>query len=234
MPMVGDGELAGDPLGECSGHPLQDEAVGPGLLQGLGIIEQSLGRVGGAALDAVATQLVHRLGGQADVAHHRDAGLGHAPDRLGHGLAAFQLDRLDVALLEQAGAAAQGLFGVGLVAAEGQIPHQVRALAAARDGAAVVDDVVEGDGDGVFVALNHHAQAVPHQHGVDLGGFDEAGEGGVVAGDHDDALVGSALLLADGVGADARHRSGPFVPGAAHRLRAKALRSQAKGGSTVG
>ena len=53
----------------------------------------------------------------------------------------------------------------------------------------VVGHLVQLDRDGVGLALHHHADAVAHEDHVDAGQVDEAGERGVVGGDHGDPLL---------------------------------------------
>ena len=69
-------ERLGDPLGDRSRHHLEDDCEGAGGLQGEGVVEEVLRRVGSAALDAVAAVRSVRLGAQPDVAHDGDAGVG--------------------------------------------------------------------------------------------------------------------------------------------------------------
>jgi hypothetical protein len=61
----GDGEGLGELVREDLGDALQDDGVGPRVLEGLGV-EQELGaRLVGAALDLVPAELVDGLGGEA-------------------------------------------------------------------------------------------------------------------------------------------------------------------------
>ena len=62
------------------------------------------------------------------------------------------------------------------------------ALDAAADRAGVVDDVVEGHRDGGGLALDDHAQGVADQEDVGSTTIAQAREGGVVTGNHGDAL----------------------------------------------
>ena len=58
----------------------------------------------------------------------------------------------------------------------------------------MVDHVVEGDLQGVFVALDDHPEAVVDQHHVGASLIDETRHRGVIGGDHGDLLAGLHLL----------------------------------------
>ena len=91
-----------------------------------GVGEQLLG-AGATALHPVAAEGVLALRREADVRHHRDAGLGQQPDLRGHADAALELDRLGAALLHQPHGRLERLLGSGLVAAERQVGDDQRA-----------------------------------------------------------------------------------------------------------
>ena len=114
-----------------------------------------------AALHHVAAHLVHRLRGEAEVAHHRDAGADDARSIVSANSAppsSFTLPTPPSATRRPA--LLHRLVDRGLVAHERQVADDVRPLRAAGDGAAVVDHLVHGDGQGRVVALDHHAQRV--------------------------------------------------------------------------
>ena len=60
-------------------------------------------------MDLIAAELVHRLGRQPDIAHHRHAGIHDGPNRILHGDAAFELDRLRAGFLEKTSGIVQRL-----------------------------------------------------------------------------------------------------------------------------
>ena len=74
-----------------------------------------------AALDPVAAELVLALRGEADVAHHRDAGVGDLADLVGDADAALELHRVAAALLHEPDGGRQRLDRALLVGAEGQV-----------------------------------------------------------------------------------------------------------------
>ena len=73
MPMVGIDSACGDPRGQLGGHALEHDRERARRLQRLGVVQQLLA-VLAAALHPVAAERVHRLRGQPEVRHHRDAG----------------------------------------------------------------------------------------------------------------------------------------------------------------
>jgi len=123
------------------------------------------------------------------VAHDGDTRLDDGLDGACAALAALELDRLGLALLHQPAGVGQRLLRGDLVGHEGQIDGEVGALQPSRHAGSVVDHVFEGDAQGVGVALDHHAQAVTHQHHVHPGRVGQAGHGVVIGGDHHDFLV---------------------------------------------
>ena len=190
-----DVELLGDDARDVDGHRLEDDGVGAGFLQGHGVVQQADGGGGRLALHLVAAELVDRLRRQAEVAHHRDAGLDEQAHRLGDARAALQLDGLRAALLEHAAGVAQGVGGAGLVAHERHVGDDVRLAGGADDGLHVVQHLVHGHGDRGVVAEDDVAEAVADEDERDAGLFDEAGGRVVVGGDHDDLLAASLHRL---------------------------------------
>ena len=80
-----------------------------------------------------------------------------------------------------------------MVAAVGHVDDEQGALDGAADGAGVVQHVVHGDAEGVWVAEDGHAEGVADEEDVDAGLVDQAGGGVVVGGEGGDG--GGALLL---------------------------------------
>ena len=136
---------------------------------------------------------MYRLGRQADVAAYRDAAVGEEAHRLGHVLAALDLDHLGAGGHQLHGVA-EGQFRGFLVGAEGHVGDDQGAVAAPGHHGGVVDHVGQGHRQGGIVALHHHAEGIAHQHGIDPGVVAEAGKAGVVAGQHGDFLAGGPEL----------------------------------------
>jgi hypothetical protein len=153
----GDGQLRGDDARQLHRHALQHDGVGAGLLDGLGVAQDGPRALRVLALDLEAAHGVHRLGREADVAHHRDAGAHHLLDGLADLLAALELHALGAALLEEAAGVEQRLVHAALVGHERHVGHHVGAADASADGARVVDDVFERDRQRGGLALDDHA-----------------------------------------------------------------------------
>ena len=100
-----DHQLLGDLRGDVAGHHLHHDRERAGVLDGVGVGEDPLGRVA-AALDAVAAEGVLALRGEADVGHHRDAALAEPGDLRRHLDAALELHAVGEALLHEAAAVA--------------------------------------------------------------------------------------------------------------------------------
>ena len=90
--------------------------------------------------------------------HDGNTGLSHALDDGRTALSTFELDGLDTAFLHQTQGVVDGIVSRALIGPKGQVANKVWPLAAPSHCAAVIDDLVEGDGNGVLMALDHHAQ----------------------------------------------------------------------------
>ena len=107
--------------------------------------------------------MVHRLRLQPDVRHHRYAAFGQASNGVGDDLAAFELDRLRTALLQQPRCVAQRVGGVRLVSHERHVGDDQRSAGATNDRLGVVDNVVQCHRNGGIQTENDFAQRVAHQ-----------------------------------------------------------------------
>ena len=76
-----------------------------------------------------------------------------------------------------------------VIAAEGHVGDDERAAHGAAHGAGVVQHLVHGDGEGVFVAEHDHGERVADQDQVDAGLVDQARGGIVVGGERGDGLA---------------------------------------------
>ena len=96
------------------------------------------------------------------MAHDRDGRPREPAHLVAEVRAAFQLDGLGPAFLDQPTGIAHGVGHGNLAAHEGHVAdHQGRACAA-RHSRAMADHVLQGDGEGVRVAQHDHAQRIPH------------------------------------------------------------------------
>src|SRR5690606_22048732 len=64
-----------------------------------------------------------------------------------------------------------------------------RAPSAAGDRSTVINDVLEGDGQGGLVALYDHAEGIADQQHINLTFVEKLREGGVVGSEHGDLLT---------------------------------------------
>ena len=192
-----DVQLPGDEGGQLGGHALQHHHKSPCFLDGQGILQDLPGSVFSLALDLEAPHGVAGLGGHPHVGAYRDAAGGDGPDPVADRRAPFQLHGVGAGLLHQPAGVGHRLLHGDLIAHKGHVHHHEGGLAGPGHAAAVDDHLLHGDGEGVRIALHGHAQAVPHQDGVDAGLIHEAGGGVVVAGQLGDVLP-SGLLLRQG------------------------------------
>ena len=87
--------------------------------------------------------------------------LGEGADQLD--ARAFDLDGFGAGLLDEANGVGEALGDRAVIAAEGHVGDDQRAAHGAAHGAGVVQHLIHGDGEGVFVAQNHHGQRVADQ-----------------------------------------------------------------------
>lgn len=146
----------------------------------------------GFALYLETTQLVDRLRRQPDVSLHRYAGCYDATHLLGYRLAAFELNRLRPAFLDETCGVAHGILGRDVVGHKGHVADYKGVLGPANNRFCVVDHFIHRHWDGGFVAQHNHAQAVAHKENGDARLIGKLRYGVIVGGDHSDLL---ALLL---------------------------------------
>ncbi len=109
---------------------------------------------------------------------------------------AFDLDGFGAGLLDEADGVGDGLGDRAVIAAEGHVGHDERAAHGAAHGARVVQHLVDGDGQRVFVAEDDHGERVADEDEIDAGLVDKARGGVVVGGERGDGLA-LALHLAE-------------------------------------
>ena len=200
-----DHQLLGDLGGDVAGDHLHHDGERAGVLNGVGIGEDPLGRVA-AALDPVTAEGVLALRREPDVGHHRDAALAEPGDLRGHLDAALELHAVGEALLHEPGGGGVGLLGRGLVGAEREVADDERAVDRAADGAGQREQLVDGDRDGGLVGVDVVGRRVSDQEHVDAGLVEGRGGVLVVGGEHRE-LLAALLELAEVVGADPLHRA---------------------------
>ena len=134
------------------------------------------------------------------MAHDGDAGLDHAPDGRDASTAALEFYRVSAGFLQNAAGVANGLVIIDLIAEEGHIDNHQGPIGSAGNHTAVVDHLVEGDGQAIGQALNHHSQRIAHQKAVDTCLVEEQGGGVVVGGGGGGVSAGGDGGVAEGVG----------------------------------
>jgi hypothetical protein len=115
------------------------------------------------------------LRGEADVGHDRDTGLHHGADCGCVVRAAFDLDGVGQAFLEEADTGGDGLLRGDLVAAEGQVGHHQGPFGGPGDGAAQGEQLVHGDRQAGLVAEHVVGGGISHQEHLDAGGVENLG-----------------------------------------------------------
>ena len=109
---------------------------------------------------------------------------------------AFDLDGFSAGFFDKADGVGDALGDRAVIAAEGHVGHHQRATHGAAHGARVVQHLVHGDGERVFVAEDHHGQRVADKDEIDAGLVDQPRGGVVVGGERGDGLA-LALHLAE-------------------------------------
>ncbi len=188
IPIVGMRRRAVIAAASCSGHELEDDREGAGLLDGQRIGQQRSGLLTGLALDPDLADRVDRLGRQADVAHHRDPGLDDRLDRARRADATFDLDGLGTTLLEESPGILQCLVGVG-IGEERHVGDDERVLRPPRHGPDVVEHVGHGHPDLVLVAEDRPADRIADEQDRHAGFVEQLRRGVVVGRKHRDPLA---------------------------------------------
>ena len=152
------------------------------------VAQHLLGRSLLAALHTKAADLVHGLRLQTQVRAHGDIMIREELDDLDLARTAFELHHLCAALLHQTHGILERLLFRG-VSHERHVRHQERAVQTLRDRLAVIDHVVERDGHGRVVTLDHHAERIADEHEIDTGIVDERREARVIGGDAGDLFA---------------------------------------------
>ena len=87
----------------------------------------------------------------------------------------FELDRVDIRLLEEPDGVLNGLFIGYLVTPKGHVADHKCVGRAPPHGLAVDNALVHGHGDGALIAVHAHAKGIPHQDHVHVRGLGKPG-----------------------------------------------------------
>ncbi len=123
-PDGGNPELPGNEGGNYVGYALQNDGKDPGLLKGLGVLQQTPCRFHIFALNLEAAQLPCGLRSQPDMPHDRYAGPDNRFNLRTDFPAPFQLDGIATRLLQEPAGIGDGAFDAHLVRKKRHIPHQ--------------------------------------------------------------------------------------------------------------
>ncbi len=175
----GNGQLGGDGGGHFAGNAFKNDCASAGIGQSEGSAWSCEHSIGGAGLHAIAAHAVHALRGQAEMADHGNLGLGQGADQL-HARA-FDLDGFRARFLDESDGVGNALGNGAVIAAERHVGHHQSAAHGATHGARVVQHLVHGNGQRVFMAEHDHGQRVADKNQIDAGLVDEA-RGCVVVG----------------------------------------------------
>lgn len=140
--------------------------------------------------------------------HHRNAPAGQEMDRLGHMLAAFQLDRRRAGFTDQPRGVAEGLFAPLLIGAEGHVDDQHRLGQPAGDRLPVQHHHVHRGLKRCRMAVKHHRHRIADQGDVAMR-VDQPGHRRRVGRQHDQRVRPLA-------GLNIGRRNPLFDPGRAH------------------
>src|SRR5215203_3336371 len=179
-------ELLDDLVADRRGSRLDHDREAADRLQREGVLELLDRTLGRLALGFVAAEGGGGLGGEADVAHHRDAGVDDRPGALDDDAAGLELDRLATGLLDQALGAADRFLVARLVAAHRHVADHQRRLQAAADGFAEHHHLVHRDHLGPGIAEDNVGGGIADEDDVDAGGLGHGGRGVVIGRDHHD------------------------------------------------
>ncbi len=182
-------ELLDDLVGDRRGDGLDHDREAADRLQREGVLQLLDRALGVLALGFVAAEGGRGLRGEADVAHHRDAGVDDRPGALDDDAAGLELDRLAAGLLDQPLGAADRFLVARLVAAHRHVADHQRRLQAAADGLAEHHHLVHRDQLRVRVAEDDVGGGVADEDDVDAGRLGDGRRGVVVGGDHHDRLA---------------------------------------------
>ncbi|CAM2144805.1 hypothetical protein PT2222_160166 [Paraburkholderia tropica] len=191
-------QLLRDFRAERRRHRFDHHELRTGVLQRERVADQLRRARIALALHLEAAERMHRLRRKTDVRAHGHRALDQHLDGGREPFAALDLHHLR-ARAHQLDRVREGVFGRA-EGAERQIGDDQRLGLRARHRRRVIGDVVDGDGQRGRVALEHVAERVADQHGIDARTVAQRRKARVVAGQHGDALARVAHCLEFGHG----------------------------------
>jgi hypothetical protein len=174
-PDHGDGEPLAQQSGQIPGNVFHHEGKTAHPLKLLGLLEQPLAGAGIRGLPP-QSEAMHRLGGEAQMAHHRNSHPHHAVDGAeSFRLRSLQLHRCCRALLQDPARRGQSILQAALIAEEGKVAdHQGHRVAGTvlkppAHRPTVVQHFLQGDRQGGGVTQDRHAQGVTDKYRINTG-----------------------------------------------------------------
>ena len=128
----------------------------------------------------VGAKLVYRLRHQTQMPHHGDACCKDAPYGGQYLLATFELERVGMGDLHHVDGIVHRLDVATLVSTEGHVYHHESTLHGLHHRLAMIDHLVEGDGEGGHVTCHDIGCRVAYKDDVDACTVDERGHGEVI------------------------------------------------------
>ena len=200
----GDLQRGADSRGDVSFHEFEDDGECARFFNRKRVGGEGVGGLGCFAFELVAAFFADALREHAEVGHDGDAVCDDVGDTRGVACAAFEFHGVRAGGDEAAGVG-DGLVG-RVVAGEGEVGDDKRALRAAGDGGGVMEHVLHGDVGGVGEAEDDHAEGIADEEDVDAA-FVEQPRGRVVVGGEDGELFAAAF---HGGAVGGRHGSESF------------------------
>ncbi len=172
-----DGERGGDFAGEAGGNAFKHEAETAGDFHGTGLAKEIFAGGLGATLDFIAAHGVDRLGGEAEVAHHRHTGADEVAEHFLVAVHTLDFHGMRAGPHEEGGAFDGGSDALAR-GEKGEVGDQQLLRVASAESAGHGGGVARHDfgrgGEGRRFAIEHDGEAVAHKHAIDGRGPEKA------------------------------------------------------------
>ncbi len=153
------------------------KGIGPKLARGFS----------SAGLHTIAAHAIHALRGEAEMADHGNFCIRESADEFD--ARAFDLDSFGSRLLDEPDGVGESLGDRAVIATEGHVSHDQRAMHGAAHGACVVQHLVNGDGKRIFVAEDDLGERIADKDEIDACLIDKARGGVIVGSERGDGLA---------------------------------------------
>ena len=140
-----------------------------------------------AGLDTVPAHAVDALRGKSEMTNDRNLSSGESLNQFD--TRAFDLDGFGASFFYEADGIGKAFGDGAVVAAKWHVCYYKSSADGATHSARVVQHLVYGDGEGVFVAQHDHGEGVANEDEVDAGFVDKARCRVVVCGERGDGLA---------------------------------------------